>query len=67
MCFSPKVSMPKTDTKPLAVDPAPLTETPTSVAFGGQDETQAADDSGRKSLTVKKDAPKGAAKKAFGR
>ena len=67
MCFSPKVSMPKTDTRPLAVDPAPLTEAPSSVAFGGQDETVESETSGRKQLTVKKDAPKGAAKKAFGR
>lgn len=39
MCFSPKMKVPKQDTAAVrAVEPAPLTETPSGVVFGGSDE-----------------------------
>ena len=42
MCFSPKISTPKVDTQSMkAVDPAPLTEEPKGVLFGGEDDTDA--------------------------
>lgn len=40
MCFSPKIKTPKVDTATArAVDPAPLSEEPKGVLFGGEDET----------------------------
>ena len=42
MCFSPKIKTPKVDTQSIrAVDPAPLTEEPKGVLFGGEDDTDA--------------------------
>lgn len=42
MCFSPKIKTPKVDTQAMkAVDPAPLTEEPKGVLFGGEDDTDA--------------------------
>ena len=45
MCFSPKIKTPKVDTQAMktmkAVDPAPLTEGPKGVLFGGEDDTDA--------------------------
>ena len=45
MCFSPKIKTPdtpKVDTPAMrAVDPAPLTEAPKGVLFGGEDDTNA--------------------------
>lgn len=39
MCFSPKIKTPKVDTQAMrAVDPAPLTDEPKGVLFGGDDE-----------------------------
>ncbi|ACF15708.1 DUF5476 family protein [Yersinia phage Yepe2] len=61
MCFSPKIKMPKVDTNQVrAIDPAPLTEKPKGILFGG-DDTDAPKDGtspevstgGRKSLKVK--------------
>ena len=44
MCFSPKIKTPKVDTdKMKAVDPAPLTEEPKGILFGGEDDTDATD------------------------
>lgn len=61
MCFSPKMKAPKVDTAQV-VPPAPLTEQPTGVVFGGNDEDNSADTTanatGRKSVTVKKDPAK---------
>ena len=40
MCFSPKIKTPKVDTNKMkAVDPAPLTEEPKGILFGGEEET----------------------------
>ncbi len=64
MCFSPKIKTPKVDTNQVrAVDPAPLTEEPKGILFGGEDDTDAAKDGvssevptgGKKSLKVKLD------------
>ncbi|ADQ83181.1 DUF5476 family protein [Yersinia pestis] len=61
MCFSPKIKVPQVDTNQVrAIDPAPLTEKPKGVLFGG-DDTDAPKDGtssevstgGRKSLKVK--------------
>ena len=42
MCFSPKIKTPTVDTTPMkAVEPAPLTEEPKGVLFGGEDDTDA--------------------------
>ncbi|WP_346781057.1 DUF5476 family protein [Yersinia pestis] len=57
MCFSPKIKVPQVDTNQVrAIDPAPLTEKPKGVLFGG-DDTDAPKDgtssevsTGRKSL-----------------
>lgn len=39
MCFSPKIKTPKVNTSSFrAIDPAPLTEQPKGVLFGGDDE-----------------------------
>lgn len=62
MCFSPKIKTPKVDTNQVrAVDPAPLTEEPKGILFGGEDDADAAKDGmssevptgGKKSLKVK--------------
>lgn len=64
MCFSPKVKTPKVDTNQVrAIDPAPLSEEPKGVLFGGEDEADAPKDGissevptgGKKSLKVKLD------------
>lgn len=59
MCFSPKIKTPKMDTNQIrAVEPAPLTQEVSNVAFGGSDEDNSTDStevSGRKSLKVEKD------------
>ncbi|AWD92510.1 hypothetical protein [Pectobacterium phage Jarilo] len=40
MCFSPKVKTPQIDTNAVkAIDPAPLTEEPKGVLFGGQEDS----------------------------
>lgn len=53
MCFSPKISAPKVDTT-VVPEPAPLTEEPKGVEFGGDKESNStkAEVSGRKSLKV---------------
>ncbi|AZV02364.1 hypothetical protein Q19_32 [Pectobacterium phage Q19] len=39
MCFSPKVKVPQVDTNAVkAIEPAPLTESPSGVLFGGQED-----------------------------
>ncbi|QEQ94720.1 hypothetical protein pEp_SNUABM10_00023 [Erwinia phage pEp_SNUABM_10] len=64
MCFSAKVKTPKVDTNQVkAAEPAPLTEEPKGVLFGGEDEdnsaTSAEVSTGRKSLKVdSEDKPK---------
>ena len=60
MCWSPKIKTPSVDTNQIrAVDPAPLTEEPKGVLFGGDDEKTTNDSgestSGRKSLKIAKD------------
>ncbi|SOO46663.1 Phage protein [Yersinia phage fPS-86] len=60
MCWSPKIKTPSVDTNQIrAVDPAPLTEEPKGILFGGDDEKTTNDSgestSGRKSLKVAKD------------
>lgn len=60
MCWSPKIKTPSVDTNQIrAVDPAPLTEEPKGVLFGGDDEKTTNENgestSGRKSLKVTKD------------
>lgn len=61
MCFSPKIKTPKVDTNQVrAVDPAPLTEEPKGILFGGDDDTDNGTSSevptgGKKSLKVKLD------------
>lgn len=62
MCWSPKIKTPKVDTaKVRAVDPAPLTEEPKGILFGGDDDENSSGTSsevptsGKKSLKVKLD------------
>lgn len=60
MCWSPKIKTPSVDTSQIrAVDPAPLTEEPKGVLFGGEDDPskteQGESTSGRKSLKIAKD------------
>lgn len=50
MCFSPKIKTPKVQTPTTPIDPAPLTEEPKGVLFGGDADTVA--ESGRKTLKV---------------
>jgi hypothetical protein len=65
MCFSPKIKTPKVDTNQVrAVDPAPLTEEPKGILFGGDDEETIQDGvnpevptGSKKSLKVKLDSP----------
>lgn len=54
MCFSPKISVPKMDVD-KAPEPAPLTELPTGVEFGGDTPTDGTgEESGRKTLKVER-------------
>lgn len=64
MCFSPKIKTPKVDTTKIP-EPAPLTEQPEGVQFGGEDESNTGSEvSGRKSLKVAKTSePNGSASK----
>lgn len=63
MCFSPKIKTPKVNTSSIrAVDPAPLTEEPKGVLFGGDDEddnngtsSEVPTGKGRSSLKIKID------------
>lgn len=69
MCWSPKIKTPKVDTSTIP-EPAPLTEQPSGVVFGGTDDsnsTSNAETTGRKSLTVTKTAvsPAKATQRAF--
>lgn len=72
MCWSPKIKTPKVDTaKVRAVDPAPLTEEPKGILFGGDDEDDRNDGTssevptgGKKSLKVKLDDSVEKSKKA---
>lgn len=71
MCFSPKIKTPKVDTQQIrAVDPAPLTEEPKGILFGGEDDNDTSTGTssevptgGKKSLKVKLDEPTEASKK----
>lgn len=71
MCWSPKIKTPKVDTaKVRAVDPAPLTEEPKGILFGGDDDDRDNGTSsevptgGKKSLKVKLDDSVEKSKKA---
>lgn len=66
MCFSPKIKTPKVDTNQVrAVDPAPLTEEPKGILFGGDDEgTSSEVPTGKKSLKVELDDSVEKSKKA---
>lgn len=70
MCFSPKIKTPKVDTNQVrAVDPAPLTEEPKGILFGGEEDTDSGTSSevlpgGKKSLKVKLDDSVEKSKKA---
>lgn len=70
MCWSPKIKTPSVDTNKIrAVDPAPLTEEPKGVLFGGDSDDDATEGtssevSGRKDLKVTKTAPKATSPKA---
>lgn len=71
MCFSPKIKTPKVDTKQVrAVDPAPLTEEPKGVLFGGDTDdrndgtSSEVSSGGRKSLKVELDNSVEKSKKA---
>lgn len=58
MCFAPKIKAPKVDTSVRAVDPAPLTEEPKGILFGGdEDSSTSSEVSGRKDLKIKKETP----------
>lgn len=46
MCWKPKVSVPSVDTNQVrAAEPAPLTEAPKSIVWGGDDESNSTSDS----------------------
>lgn len=71
MCFSPKIKTPKVDTNQVrAVDPAPLTEEPKGILFGGDDDnidngtSSEVPTGGKKSLKVKLDDSVEKSKKA---
>ena len=72
MCWSPKIKTPKVNTNQVrAVDPAPLTEEPKGILFGGDDDTDKATGTssevstgGKKSLKVKLDDSVEKSKKA---
>lgn len=56
MCFSPKMKAPKVDTT-VVPEPAPLTEEPKGIQFGGDSDSNSSTSSevsGRKSLKVEK-------------
>ena len=60
MCFAAKIKTPSVDTNQIrAIDPAPLTEEPKGVLFGGDDDdtkgVSTETTTGRKSLKVAKD------------
>lgn len=73
MCFSPKIKTPKVDTNQVrAVDPAPLTEEPKGILFGGDEDNTDKDTGtssevptgGKKSLKVELDDSVEKSKKA---
>lgn len=70
MCFSPKIKTPKVNTEQMrAIDPAPLTEEPKGILFGGDDDNETGTSSevpqgGKKSLKVKLDDSVEKSKKA---
>lgn len=69
MCFSPKIKTPQINTAAIP-EPAPLTEVPTGVQFGGTNDSASVNPdvtTGRKSVTVKKtdSASKSIGAKAF--
>ncbi|UEW68677.1 hypothetical protein vBSEqdws315_26 [Enterobacter phage vB_SEqdws-315] len=70
MCFSPKIKTPKVDTNQVrAIDPAPLTEEPKGILFGGEDDSDSGTSSevlpgGKKSLKVERDDSVEKSKKA---
>ncbi|QQG33603.1 hypothetical protein [Pectobacterium phage PcCB251] len=70
MCWSPKIKTPKVNTESMrAIDPAPLTEEPKGVLFGGEDENDSGTSTevptgGKKSLKVKLDESVEKSKKA---
>ena len=72
MCWSPKIKTPKVKTESIrAVDPAPLTEEPKGILFGGDDDTDKdtgtsseVPTGGKKSLKVKLDDSVEKSKKA---
>ncbi|EPD2608645.1 DUF5476 domain-containing protein [Yersinia enterocolitica] len=53
ICFSPKVSIPKSTISSTPLEPAPLADTVEGVKFGS--DTSDDDKSGTESLTIKKD------------
>ena len=53
ICFSPKVSIPKSTISSTPLEPAPLSDTVEGVKFGS--DTSDDDKSGTESLTIKKD------------
>ena len=54
MCFSPKIKVPQMNVE-KAPEPAPLTELPTGVEFGGDTPTDVTgEESGRKTLKVER-------------
>ncbi|MHA3541516.1 DUF5476 domain-containing protein [Yersinia enterocolitica] len=53
ICFSPKVSIPKSTISATPLEPAPLADTVEGVKFGS--DTSDDDKSGTESLTIKKD------------
>lgn len=70
MCFSPKIKTPKVNTEQVrAIDPAPLTEEPKGILFGGEEDNDSRTSSevptgGKKSLKVKLDDSVEKSKKA---
>lgn len=70
MCWSPKIKTPKVKTESIrAIDPAPLTEEPKGILFGGEEDNDSGTSSevptgGKKSLKVKLDDSVEKSKKA---
>ncbi|UVX33567.1 MAG: protein of unknown function (DUF5476) [Bacteriophage sp.] len=70
MCFSPKIKTPKVKAESIrAIDPAPLTEEPKGILFGGEEDNDSGTSSevptgGKKSLKVKLDDSVEKSKKA---
>lgn len=71
MCFSPKIKTPKVDTNQVrAIDPAPLTEEPKGILFGGEEDninsgtSSEVSTGGKKSLKVELDDSVEKSKKA---